>query len=167
MIDRACKDKEHAVFDANFRLEIFMTRVEDGRDRGGEGKEGKGGDREGKKGEGGEGRGAEGKEGESAGAEKSWRGGWEAKGAADGGEKTHSEAVKEMSVKELKKMIDDAGLSHADCVEKSELRERGVEALVKLYEIYAPREIHTGGSGGEGGAADSKEGVAAGGKSGN
>ena len=166
MIDRACKDKEHAVFDANFRLEIFMTRVEDGRGRGGEGKEGKGG-REGKKGEGGEGRGAEGKEGESAGAEKSGGGRGEAKGAADGDVKTHSEAVKEMSVKELKKIIDDAGLSHADCVEKSELRERGVEALEKLFETFAPREIHTGGGGGGGGAADSKGGVAAGEKSGN
>ena len=37
-----------------------------------------------------------------------------------------------MSVKELKKLITHAGLSHADCVEKSELRERGAEALEKL-----------------------------------
>ena len=40
-----------------------------------------------------------------------------------------SERVTGMSVKELKKLITDAGLSHADCVEKSELRKRGAEAL--------------------------------------
>ena len=34
-----------------------------------------------------------------------------------------------MAVRELKKTITDAGLSHADCFEKNELRERAVEAL--------------------------------------
>jgi hypothetical protein len=36
-----------------------------------------------------------------------------------------------MSVKELKKVITDGGLSHADCFEKSELRKRAGEALEK------------------------------------
>ena len=36
-----------------------------------------------------------------------------------------------MSVKELKQIITDAGLSHADCVEKSELRARAAEAIEK------------------------------------
>ena len=37
--------------------------------------------------------------------------------------------VVSMSVKELKKTITDAGLSHADCFEKPELRKRAVEAM--------------------------------------
>ena len=42
---------------------------------------------------------------------------------------TASERVQDLRVKELKKIIDDAGLSHADCFEKPELRRRAVEAL--------------------------------------
>ena len=38
------------------------------------------------------------------------------------------ENVKVMSVKALKNLCDQVGLSHADCVDKSELRLRGVEA---------------------------------------
>ena len=37
----------------------------------------------------------------------------------------------DVGVKELKKTIDDAGLSHADCFEKPELRKRATEALAK------------------------------------
>ena len=42
-----------------------------------------------------------------------------------------TERVASMAVRELKKIITDAGLSHADCFEKNELRERAVEALKK------------------------------------
>ena len=40
-----------------------------------------------------------------------------------------AERVAGMSVKELKKTITEAGLSHADCFEKPELRRRAVDAL--------------------------------------
>ena len=39
--------------------------------------------------------------------------------------------VDAMSVKELKALITKAGLSHTDCFEKSELRQRAREALAK------------------------------------
>ena len=39
--------------------------------------------------------------------------------------------VDAMSVKELKALITKAGLSHADCFEKSDLRQRAREALAK------------------------------------
>ena len=42
----------------------------------------------------------------------------------------NAERVSGMSVKELKKTISDAGQSHADCFEMSELRERAAEALL-------------------------------------
>ena len=49
--------------------------------------------------------------------------------AAAGRGETASERVLDLRVKELKKIITDAGLSHADCFEKPELRRRAVEAL--------------------------------------
>ena len=48
-----------------------------------------------------------------------------------GGGGGDEERVAGMSVKELKNTIDDAGLSHADCFEKPELRKRAAEALAK------------------------------------
>lgn len=55
-----------------------------------------------------------------------------------------------MPVKALKDLIASAGLSHADCVEKSELRARAVEALAVLLEKSASLGA-AGPPGGEGG----------------
>ena len=40
--------------------------------------------------------------------------------------------VSMMSVKDLKKLITDAGLSHADCIEKADLRVRALETMVAV-----------------------------------
>ena len=50
---------------------------------------------------------------------------------------THEEQVANLSVKELKKTITDARLSHGDCFEKSELRVRAVAALGKRADAVA------------------------------
>ena len=42
-----------------------------------------------------------------------------------------SNDVEAMSIKEMKALITKAGLSHADCFEKSDLRQRAREALAK------------------------------------
>ena len=42
-----------------------------------------------------------------------------------------SNEVEAMSIKEMKALIAKAGLSHADCFEKSDLRQRAREALAK------------------------------------
>ena len=41
------------------------------------------------------------------------------------------EDVDDMSVKQLKAVIEEQGLSHIDCTEKSELRDRAREAIAK------------------------------------
>ena len=46
--------------------------------------------------------------------------------------------VEAMSIKEMKALITKAGLSHADCFEKSDLRQRAREALAKT--ASAPEE---------------------------
>ena len=50
-------------------------------------------------------------------------------GKERGATEAHMEKVAAMTVKELKKTIVGAGLSHADCLEKQELRARALVAL--------------------------------------
>ena len=56
----------------------------------------------------------------------------ESKAGGGGGGADAAERVAEMSVKELKKTITDAGLSHDDCFEKPELRVRAAAALEEV-----------------------------------
>ena len=58
--------------------------------------------------------------------------------------------VTTLKVKQLKALIQAAGLSHADCFEKSDLRARATQAQAKLAAAPAPKpkkkslmEIHT------------------------
>ena len=44
---------------------------------------------------------------------------------------TFQQEVEDMSVKQLKAVIEEQGLSHIDCTEKSELRDRAREAIAK------------------------------------
>lgn len=55
-------------------------------------------------------------------------------------------AIDEMSVKELKKLIAEAGLSSVGLVEKSELRERAREARVRLEDVVPCVKVDTIGS---------------------
>ena len=56
----------------------------------------------------------------------------ESKAGGGGGAADAAERVAEMSVRELKKTIADAGLSHDDCFEKPELRVRAAAALEEV-----------------------------------
>ena len=107
---------------------VHKVECSDGKRKGGKGK-GEGGKRKGgkEKGEGGgtvgggrKARGQAGSGGEGGGADS---GG----GVGQGG--TVETRVAGLSVKELKELIEGAGLSHADCLEMSDLRERAAEAI--------------------------------------
>ena len=49
--------------------------------------------------------------------------------------------VEEMPVRELKEVITAAGLSYADCLEKSDLRARAQEAMVFLRQMSGPARV--------------------------
>ena len=65
-----------------------------------------------------------------------------------GATEAHMEKVAAMTVKELKKTIVGAGLSHADCLEKQELRARALVALSQTTQAAG-----TGGAAADGAAA--------------
>ena len=69
--------------------------------------------------------------------------------------------VSMMSVKDLKKLITDAGLSHADCIEKADLRVRALETMVAVVDAGGPQKFKaaSAGRGGGGGAGRTPGGV--------
>ena len=63
----------------------------------------------------------------------------------------HKDAdVTTLKVKQLKALIQAAGLSHADCFEKSDLRARATAAQAKLAAAPAPKPIARTAPGGRG-----------------
>lgn len=63
-----------------------------------------------------------------------------------------------MSIKQLRSLIKSAGLSFADCFEKSELRSRAREAFARLKEAEARKAAGAGGPSGSGSGVERRQG---------